>query len=110
MLLALAALPAPAKPVFENDTLPETAAGRCVAAFLEMIADPTPERITAFETAHRSPKRLQESPMEERIRRARAAYFGMVSEVDELVGRVLDELEKTNHHIKIYCTSGMRHS
>jgi choline-sulfatase len=32
----------------------------------------------------------------DRVRRARAAYFGMVSEVDELVGRLLEELEKTN--------------
>lgn len=51
--------------------LPETAAGRCVAAYLEVMADPTPERITAFETAYRSPKRLKETPMEERISRTR---------------------------------------
>jgi choline-sulfatase len=30
----------------------------------------------------------------ERVRRARAAYLGMISEVDEYVGRVLDSLEK----------------
>ena len=42
-----------------------------MAAFLEMIADPTPGRITAFETAYRSPKRLKETPMDERISRAR---------------------------------------
>jgi choline-sulfatase len=30
-----------------------------------------------------------------RIRRARAAYFGMISELDEYVGWILDELEKT---------------
>jgi hypothetical protein len=51
--------------------LPDTAAGRCVAAFLEMLANPTPERVTAFETAYRSPKRLKETPMEDRIHRAR---------------------------------------
>jgi choline-sulfatase len=32
---------------------------------------------------------------EDRIRRARAAYYGMVSELDELVGRVFDELDKS---------------
>jgi choline-sulfatase len=32
---------------------------------------------------------------EDRIRRARSAYFGMVSEVDEFVGRLLDQLEKS---------------
>jgi choline-sulfatase len=31
----------------------------------------------------------------ERIRRARAAYFGMITELDRMVGNVLDELEKT---------------
>ncbi len=32
---------------------------------------------------------------DDRIRRARAAYFGMVSEVDEYLGRLVNELEKT---------------
>lgn len=32
---------------------------------------------------------------EDRVRRARAAYFGMVSEVDEYVGLVLDAVEKS---------------
>ena len=32
---------------------------------------------------------------EDRIRRARAAYFALVSEVDEYVGRIVSELEKT---------------
>ncbi|HKE24822.1 MAG TPA: sulfatase-like hydrolase/transferase [Bryobacteraceae bacterium] len=31
----------------------------------------------------------------DRIRRARAAYFGMITELDRMVGNVLDELEKT---------------
>jgi choline-sulfatase len=31
----------------------------------------------------------------DRIRRARAAYFGMVTELDRLIGSLLDELEKT---------------
>ena len=31
----------------------------------------------------------------DRIRRARSAYYGMVTEVDELVGNVLDELDRT---------------
>lgn len=30
-----------------------------------------------------------------RIRRARAAYFGMITELDRMIGLVLDELEKT---------------
>jgi len=33
---------------------------------------------------------------EERIRRARSAYFGMITELDEALGSILDELEKTN--------------
>ena len=32
---------------------------------------------------------------EVRIRRARAAYFGLVSELDEYIGRLLDQLEKS---------------
>ena len=40
-------------------------------------------------------KGVQTPIPEDRIRRARAAYFGMVSELDEYVGWVLDELEKT---------------
>jgi hypothetical protein len=51
--------------------LPDTVAGRCVTAFLEALADPTPEHVTAFETAYRSPKRLQEMAMKDRISRAR---------------------------------------
>jgi choline-sulfatase len=31
----------------------------------------------------------------DRVRRARAAYFGMITELDRMVGSVLDELEKT---------------
>jgi choline-sulfatase len=30
-----------------------------------------------------------------RVRRARAAYFGMITEVDRMVGNLIDELEKT---------------
>ena len=33
---------------------------------------------------------------EERIRRARSAYFGMITELDEALGAVLNELEQTN--------------
>lgn len=51
--------------------LPDTNQGRCVRAFLDMIADPTPPRIEAFELKHRSAKRLSEVPMDERVRRAR---------------------------------------
>ena len=75
VLVTLAARPALAAPMppdtSPRDKLPETTAGRCVTAFLEMMADPTPERVTAFETAYRSPKRLKERPIEERISRAR---------------------------------------
>src|SRR2546425_1276037 len=40
-------------------------------------------------------KNMQVPIPEDRIRRARAAYFGMVTEVDEYVGWVLDEVEKS---------------
>ena len=40
-------------------------------------------------------KNVQVPIPEARIRRARAAYFSMVSEVDEYVGWVLDEVEKS---------------
>ena len=40
-------------------------------------------------------KGVQSPIPEDRIRRARAAYLGMVSEVDEYVGWVMDELEKS---------------
>ena len=50
--------------------LPDTDAGRCVTAFLDMIADPTPERIRVFETQYRSPKRLKETGMDERVARS----------------------------------------
>ena len=77
-LLALTSRPAPAAPAPQNTgpsgKLPETTAGRCVAAFLEMLADPAPERITAFETAYRAPRRLKETPMDERISRARGLH------------------------------------
>lgn len=82
-LLALAAqpAPAPAAPAMQDTgpqpRLPETAAGRCVTQFLEVVADPTPERVTAFETAYRAPQRLEETPMEERISRARELHRQM---------------------------------
>lgn len=40
-------------------------------------------------------KGIQSPIPEDRVRRARAAYFGMVTEMDEYVGWILDELEKT---------------
>jgi choline-sulfatase len=40
-------------------------------------------------------KNVQTPIPPERMRRARAAYFGMVSEVDEYVGWLLDELERS---------------
>jgi choline-sulfatase len=40
-------------------------------------------------------KRLGDPIPEERVRRARAAYSGMVSELDEYVGRLLDALEES---------------
>jgi choline-sulfatase len=52
------------------------------------------ERHTMFQVLANF-KNIQAPISADRIRRARAAYFGMVSEVDEYVGRVLDELEKT---------------
>jgi choline-sulfatase len=32
---------------------------------------------------------------EERVRRARSCYFGLITELDELIGRVLDQLERS---------------
>lgn len=32
---------------------------------------------------------------EDRVRRARSAYYGLITEVDELIGRLLDELDRT---------------
>jgi retinol-binding protein 3 len=55
-------------------TLPDSDAGRCVSAFLEMISDPTPERIQAFETKYRSPKRLKETGMDERLARSQSVH------------------------------------
>jgi retinol-binding protein 3 len=72
--LALAA-PASVAPAAQDAgsglKLPENEAGRCVTAFLEMLADPTPERVTAFENAHRSPNRMTAVPMPDRINLAR---------------------------------------
>ena len=39
-------------------------------------------------------KRIATPIPENRIRRARAAYFGMITELDEYVGKIWDELEK----------------
>lgn len=40
-------------------------------------------------------KGIQLTIPEERIRRARSAYYGMISELDEYVGWVIDEVEKS---------------
>lgn len=40
-------------------------------------------------------KRIATPIPEDRIRRARAAYFGMITELDEYVGKIWDELEKS---------------
>ncbi len=40
-------------------------------------------------------KNIQVPIPESRMRRARSAYYGMVTEVDELVGKVLNELDRT---------------
>lgn len=40
-------------------------------------------------------KNVQALVPAERVRRARAAYFGLITELDELVGNVLDELDRT---------------
>ena len=40
-------------------------------------------------------KRIATPIPEERIRRARAAYYAMISELDEYIGRLLDALEKS---------------
>ena len=44
-------------------------------------------------------KNVQVPIPDERIRRARAAYYGMITEVDEYLGWILDELEK-NHQME----------
>ena len=79
LLLSVAAVPqvvaqdaAPRNPASDlKPTLPDTDAGRCVTAFLEMVADPTPERVQAFETQYRSIKGQNEIALNERISRAR---------------------------------------
>ena len=40
-------------------------------------------------------KNIQVPIPEDRIRSARSAYFGMISELDEYIGWIIDELEKT---------------
>jgi choline-sulfatase len=52
------------------------------------------QRHTAFQVMANF-KNIQRPIPTDRIRRARAAYFGMISEVDEYVGWVMDELEKS---------------
>ncbi|MDA2937500.1 sulfatase-like hydrolase/transferase [Acidobacteria bacterium AH-259-A15] len=41
-------------------------------------------------------KRIAAPIPEERIRRARAGYYGMISELDEYIGQIWQELERTN--------------
>ncbi len=41
-------------------------------------------------------KRIATPIPEERIRRARAAYYGMITELDEYIGQILKSLEETN--------------
>ena len=40
-------------------------------------------------------KNVQLPVPEERVRRARAAYYGLITELDELIGSILDTLDKT---------------
>ena len=50
-------------------------------------------------------KRIATPIPENRIRRARAGYYGMITEMDEYIGQLWDELEKTNqlaHTVFIY--------
>jgi choline-sulfatase len=51
-------------------------------------------RHTAFQVLANF-KNIQVPIPEARVRRARAAYFGMITEMDEYVGWVLDEVEKS---------------
>src|SRR5262245_57234124 len=78
-LAGVAAPPHPAAAA-QPAALPDSQAGRCVAAWLDLISDPAPQRVEAFESTYRSPKRLAEVQMEERIRRAR--------EVGDRLGRL----------------------
>lgn len=41
-------------------------------------------------------KRIATPISEERIRRARAGYYGMITELDEYIGQIRNELEQTN--------------
>lgn len=41
-------------------------------------------------------KRVANPISEDKIRRARAAYYGMITELDEYIGKVWDELERTD--------------
>ena len=70
-LLSLTLVAFAQKAADDQPQLPDTEAGRCVTAFLEMIADPTQERVEAFETQYRSPKARNETALDERISRAK---------------------------------------
>ncbi len=41
-------------------------------------------------------KNIQPSVPAERVRRARAAYFGLITELDEQIGNILNELDRTD--------------
>jgi hypothetical protein len=66
--------------------LPETNAGRCVTAFIDMLADATPQHIRAFEMQYRSAKRLAEIGPDDRVVRGQnvAERLGKVTLRDVL--------------------------
>lgn len=72
------------KELYPAETMPLPS---CPAGYLE-------KRHLAFQTLANF-KNIQTPIPEERVRRARAAYYGCVTEVDELVGQLLSELERT---------------
>ncbi len=64
------------------------------------------ERHTMFQVLANF-KNIQVPVPDERVRRARSAYFGLITELDEIVGQVLDQLEKTGqiHNTLVVYTS-----
>jgi hypothetical protein len=52
-----------------NAKIPDSPVGRIAAAFIAMINDGSAEAVRRFETAHRSPRRLDETPVDARVPR-----------------------------------------
>lgn len=76
--------------------------------YYPIVDIPTPESTQPDDIAKfRETRGLSDPVPEERIRVARAAYFGMVEHMDGLIGRVLDCLEENDlakNTLVVYCS------